>query len=153
MDPLTNPTPRPVAIGYVSSPDPAALDAQRDAVTDHARAEGYALAHILADRLDGYTISQVVETARLHKARLVIVPAGATLATAHAHLAHELEPCGAVCVVIDDAPAARDGPDPTHAPATAAAEPATATSRLTDALGRHVRPHTPRHAASTGQPS
>jgi hypothetical protein len=127
-------TPRPTAIGYASASTPEVLDEQRHAVTEYARVEGYALAQIVTDRFDGFTISQIVETARLHQARLVIVPADTTLATAHTRLTQELEPSGAACVLID-------------ACAAAALEPRTETTapRLTDALHRP----TPRHAART----
>ncbi|GAB3173068.1 hypothetical protein GCM10027059_43420 [Myceligenerans halotolerans] len=94
------------------------------------------MAQIVTDQCDGFTISQIIEAARLHEARLVIVPADTTLATARAQLGHELKPHGAACVVIDG-------------PAMTAVEPATAASRLTDALGRHSLPHMPRHAART----
>ncbi|MBE1874443.1 hypothetical protein [Myceligenerans pegani] len=133
---MTSTTPRPTAVGYVSASDPEVLDAQRHAVTEYARVEGFALAQIVTDRFDGFTLSQVVQAARLHEARLVIVPADTTLATAHARLVHELEPDGAACTVID-------------ASAAAAVQPRTdaVAPRLTDAL----RPRTARHAARTTQ--
>ncbi|WP_460701509.1 hypothetical protein [Myceligenerans halotolerans] len=125
------------------------LDRQREVVTAFARAEGYALAQIVTDRWDGFTISQILDAARLHEARLVIVPAGTTLATSHARLAHQLEPAGATCVVIPDAAGARDGLGVMPAPATPVVEPGTATSapRLSGPLGRHSLQ--PRHAART----
>ncbi|GAB3159166.1 hypothetical protein GCM10027059_05090 [Myceligenerans halotolerans] len=131
---MTPTMPRPTAVGYASASDPETLDQQRHAVTEHARIEGYALAQIVTDRFDGFTISQIVEAARLHEARLVIVPADTTLATASARLTHELEHHGAACVVIDDS-------------AMSAVEPRSAATapRLTDVLHRH----TPRHAART----
>lgn len=131
---MTPTAPRPTAVGYASASAPEVLDEQRHAVTEHARVEGYALAQIVTDRFDTFTISQIVEAARLHDARLVIVPADTTLATAQARLTHELEPSRAACVVID-------------ASAATAVEPRTAATapRLTDALHRH----TPRHAART----
>ncbi|GAB3159789.1 hypothetical protein GCM10027059_06540 [Myceligenerans halotolerans] len=143
--------PAPVAVAYVSASDPCTLDAQREAITVYVRTEGYALAQIVTDRYDGFTISQIAETARLHQARLVVVPACTSLATVHARLTDELEPTGAVCVVIDQTPGARDGPMATSPPATTAVGPrtATATHRLTDALGRHSFQHSPRHAART----
>ncbi|GAB3164677.1 hypothetical protein GCM10027059_21170 [Myceligenerans halotolerans] len=143
--------PAPVAVGYVSASDDGELDQQRATVTDYARTEGYALAQIVTDRFDGYTISQVLDAARRHEARLVTIPAATTLATAYALIAHELEPIGAACVVIGDTPEARDGPTATHEPATTAVEPGTPTAALrpTGALGRHALPHTPRHAART----
>lgn len=130
---MTPTMPRPIAVGYASASDPEALDQQRHAVTEHARIEGYALAQIVTDRFDTFTISQIVEAARLHEARIVIVPADTTLATASARLTHELEAHIAVCVVIDDTTAAVE-------PRTTATAP-----RLTDVLHRH----TPRHAART----
>ncbi|GAB3165245.1 hypothetical protein GCM10027059_22670 [Myceligenerans halotolerans] len=126
-------TAAPAAVGYVSAPDDEALCQQREAVTKHARAEGFALAQIVTDRFNGFTISQVLDAARVHDARLVIVPADTTLATARARIAHELEHSGAACAVIDDS-------------TTSAVEPRTMTTttpRLTDTLRRR----TPRHAA------
>lgn len=125
-------TAAPAAVGYVSASDDEALTEQREAITEHARAAGYALAQIVTDRFNGFTISQVLDAARVHDARLVIVPADTTLATARARLAHDLEPCGAACAVIEDC-AARTGE-----PGAVAVEP-----RLTEALRRR----TPRHAA------
>jgi hypothetical protein len=143
--------PAPVAVGYVSASAPEALDRQREAVTAYARVEGYALAQIVTDRRDGYTISQIVESARLHDARLVVVPTDTTLATVHDRLIHDLEPQGAACVVIGEPPAARDGPDAARPPASTAVGPATAIAapRLTGASGRHFLQHEPRHAART----
>ncbi|MBE1877755.1 hypothetical protein [Myceligenerans pegani] len=132
--------PAPVAVGYVSARGQDTLDAQRDAVTEHARVEGYALAQIVTDRFDGHTISQLIDTARRHGAQAVIVPAATTLASARARLAHELEADGAVCLLIDQ-------------PATTAVDPETTTTkasaRLTDAFPRHASRPTPRHAART----
>lgn len=125
------------AVGYVSSLDEAALDQQRAAVTEHARTGGFVLAQIVTDRFDGFTISQVLDVARVHDARLVIVPGATMLATARAWLAHELEPAGAVCVVIDDL-------------ATSGVEPETGAtaSRVTDTLQRC----TPRYVTRTDAP-
>jgi hypothetical protein len=143
--------PAPIAIGYASATDPAILDAQREAVTAYVRAEGYALAQIVTDRWDGFTISQLVEAARLHGARLVIIPAGTTLATVHDRLFHDLQPLQAVCVVIGEV-SARDGPEVVaRPPASTAVGPATAIAapRLTSAPGRHLLQHEPRHTART----
>jgi len=119
--------PTPVAVGYVCAPEGERLDEQRDAVTDYARVEGLALAQIVTDRFDTFTISQVVQTATFHDARLVIVPAEARLASVGNRVSHELEPDGAVCVVIG-------GPQPDTE----------RRSRLTDALPRRA---TPTHTA------
>jgi fructose-specific component phosphotransferase system IIB-like protein len=141
--------PVPIAIGYVSARDQNVLDEQRHAVTAYARVEGYALAHIVTDGFDRYTISQLVEAARLYDARLVIIPADTTLATVDGRLVHDLEPLNAGCVVIGKASAARDGPDTTSQTASTAAEPAAAAPRPPDSLGRHFHQHEPRHAART----
>ncbi|GAB3172547.1 hypothetical protein GCM10027059_42230 [Myceligenerans halotolerans] len=125
--------PAPVAVGYVSARDEGTLDAQRDAVTEHARAEGYALAQIVTDRFDGHTISQILDVAHRHDARAVIIPASTTLATTRTRLTHDLQPFGAICLVIDQ-------------PATTAVGPATTTTgapRLTNAFPRHSSRPTP----------
>lgn len=115
--------PSPVAVGYVCAIEGSALDAQRDAVTDYARDEGLALAQIVTDRFDTFTISQVVQTAKLHNARLVILPAQTRLASVRSRVAHELEPDGAVSVVIG-----------------ATGLDTVPRSRLTDALPRRTTP-------------
>lgn len=107
--------PSRVAVGYVCAVGGPALGEQREAVADYAKAEGIALAQIVTDRFDGFTISQVVETVRLHDARLVIVPAQARLATVRTRVTHELEPYGAACVVIGDAAASTARPQLTNA--------------------------------------
>ncbi|MCF4122999.1 hypothetical protein L1785_18650 [Antribacter sp. KLBMP9083] len=92
--------PAPVAVGYVCGRDAASLDRQRDAVTGHAREEGFALAQVVIDRFDTFTISQVVQAARLHDARVVIMPADVRLASVHRRVRRELERHGATCVVV-----------------------------------------------------
>ncbi|WP_125778124.1 hypothetical protein [Antribacter gilvus] len=117
--------PSPVAVGYVCAPEGDALEGQRDAVTDYARVEGLALAQIVTDRFDTFTISQVVQTAKFHNARLVILPAQARLASVRRRVALELEPDGATCVVIGDARPNEQRP-----------------ARLTDSLPRRTPPTT-----------
>ncbi|WP_125776180.1 hypothetical protein [Antribacter gilvus] len=95
-------------------------------MTDYAQVEGLALAQIVTDRFDTFTISQVVQTAKFHNARLVILLAQARLASVRSRVALELEPEGATCVVIGD-PAPR-------------AEQRQA--RLTDSLPRRTPPTT-----------
>jgi hypothetical protein len=116
-----------VAVAYVCAGEAADLDQQRAAVKGYARDEGLALAQILTDRFDGFTISQLVQTARFHDARLVIIPADARLATARARVAADLESHGAVCVVIGEKPAATTTERP----------------RLAEALPRCTIPMTP----------
>ncbi|MCF4119967.1 hypothetical protein L1785_03150 [Antribacter sp. KLBMP9083] len=121
-------SPSPVAVGYVCAPEGAGLDEQRDAVTEYARAEGLALAQVVTDRFDTFTISQVVQTVRYHDANVLVVAAGARLSTARPRLVHELEPDGASCVVLG------------HTPDATARR-----SRLTDTLPRRA---TPTHTAT-----
>lgn len=118
--------PSRVAVGYVCAVDVPTLGDQREAVIDYARAEGLTLAQVVTDPFDGFTISQVVETARLHDARLVIVPAQARLATVRARVTHELEPHGAACVVIGDAAATGGRPRFTDATPRKSHEPVAA---------------------------
>lgn len=119
--------PGPVAVAYVCAKEAADLDQQRTAVTGYARDEGLALAQIMTDRFDGFTISQLVETARFHDARLVIIPADARLATARVRVAADLESQGAACIVIGEKPAATT----------------TGRPRLAEALPRRTIPTTP----------
>ncbi|WP_125774326.1 hypothetical protein [Antribacter gilvus] len=126
----------PVAVGYVCAPEGEALDGQRDAVTDYARVEGLALAQIVTDRFDTFTISQVVQTAKFHNAHLVIVPAQARLASMRSRVAHELATEGGACIIIGNSPPGKERrprltealprripPTSTAAPSDAAAEP------------------------------
>ncbi len=94
---------RPTAIGYVSGPDSAALDRQRDLVTRHAQVEGLALERIMTDRFDGFTISQLVADVLATDARFVLIPDGVRMADAQARVALDLEAYGAACVVIGEA--------------------------------------------------
>ncbi len=89
-----------MAIGYVYGADDALLTWQRTEVARYVEAEGLALAEMLHDTGDGFTISQIVEAAQLLHARQVLLPADAHLADAHARLTLELSGHGAVCVVI-----------------------------------------------------
>lgn len=97
--------PKPLAVGYVCASDDEALARQRRAVVAYARDEDLALADVLADVRDGYTISQVVEAARLHGARYVLVAGEARMAEARSRVTTELEPHGAACVVVGPLPA------------------------------------------------
>ncbi|GAB4084026.1 hypothetical protein GCM10028784_06560 [Myceligenerans cantabricum] len=96
--------PSPVAVAYLCAREDGALDAQRDAVTKYARAEGLALAQVVTDRFDTFTISQVVQAVRFHDASLLVLPGDARLATARHRLVHELEPDGAACTVLGETP-------------------------------------------------
>ncbi|MFD2024039.1 MULTISPECIES: hypothetical protein [Promicromonospora] len=91
---------RPTALAYVSGPTEQALHDQRAVVTEHAAAEGLALERIVTDQFDMLTITQLVATARVCDARVVLIPAGARMAEASARVTRDLEPHGAVCVVI-----------------------------------------------------
>ncbi|WP_454859599.1 hypothetical protein [Promicromonospora soli] len=91
---------RPTAIAYVSGPA-AALEHQRDAATHYARAEGLALERFIDDVPDEVTISQLVEAALACGVRVVLIPAGARMAAVQERVMHDLEPHGAVCIVID----------------------------------------------------
>lgn len=93
-------TVRPTALAYVSGPTEQGLDDQRSVLSAYAKAEGLALEPDLTDPLDMLTISQLVATALACSTRIVLVAAGARMAEAHARLTHDLEPHGAVCVVI-----------------------------------------------------
>lgn len=89
--------PAPVAVGYVAG---LATSDQQKAVVDYATAEGIALAEVITDQNDILTISQVVEAARLHDAKLLLLPDDAPLSTALHGIEHSLSKHGAVCVVV-----------------------------------------------------
>ena len=96
--------PKPVAIGYVYGADDSLVTQQRAEVTRYVEAEGLALAEILHDTGDGFTISQIVEAAQLRHASQVLLPADAQLADARHRLTQDLADHGAVCVVIGEQP-------------------------------------------------
>ncbi|MBL0886200.1 hypothetical protein [Myceligenerans indicum] len=96
--------PSPVVVAYVCAREDDELDAQRNAVTQYARAEGLALAQVVTDRFDTFTISQVVQAVRFHDASLLVLPTDARLASARTRLVQELEPDGAACTVLGDTP-------------------------------------------------
>lgn len=91
---------RPTAIAYVSGEAKKVLDDQCRVVADYAKAEGFALEHVVEDQLDGFTISQLVADALAWDVRVVLIPAAARMAEAQARVTRDLEPHGAVCVVI-----------------------------------------------------
>jgi hypothetical protein len=91
---------RPTAVAYVSGPTKKSLASQRRLVAEHAAAEGLALEHIVDDRTDAVTIKQIVAGVRACGARVVLIPAAARLAKAQAQVTRDLEPHGAVCVVV-----------------------------------------------------
>lgn len=91
---------RPLALGYVGASQQAERDRQNEAVSGHAREEGFALADVLVDVRDGFTISAVVAAALLHEAKAVILPAETSMAAACKRLMAELTPHGVICHVI-----------------------------------------------------
>lgn len=95
---------RPTAIAYVSGQTKRALDHRCRVVTNHAAAEGLALEHIVRDRFEAVTIDQLVTHALARGASVLLMPAGTRLAEAQTRLTHDLEPHGAVCVVIGQRP-------------------------------------------------
>lgn len=113
--------PRPVAIGYVCGADDSLVTQQLAEVTRYVEAEGLALAEVLHDTGDGFTISQIVEAAQLRHASQVLLPADAHLADARHRLTQDLADHGALCVVIGEQPPAsarprlRPGRTETHA--------------------------------------
>jgi hypothetical protein len=108
--------PRPVAIGYVCGADESLVKRQHADVTRYIDAEGLALAEMLHDTGDGFTISQIVQAARLRHATQVVLPADARLVVARNRLTDDLAEHGAVCVVLHR-------PDPENADPGAAARP------------------------------
>ncbi|MCF4121279.1 hypothetical protein L1785_09820 [Antribacter sp. KLBMP9083] len=95
--------PAPVAVGYTVATTPDAAFRQCEAIEEYARTEGIALAQIVTDDHDTITISQVAETARLHEAQLVLIPAGVVLAEVREGITDALAPLGAACVVVGHA--------------------------------------------------
>ncbi|MBL0888624.1 hypothetical protein [Myceligenerans indicum] len=91
-----------VAVGY-------ARDAAQLAVVQiHARDHGYLLAHVIEDRRDAATISQLTKHAMDERAEVVILPGDALLSAARKRLEKELAAVGAACVVLG-APSAPAG--------------------------------------------
>ncbi|MDR7381167.1 hypothetical protein [Promicromonospora iranensis] len=84
----------------MSGPSEQALDDQRNVLRAYAAAEGLALEPDLADPSDTLTISQVVAAVQARGTRIVLIAAGAHMAETQARMTHDLEPYGAVCVVI-----------------------------------------------------
>jgi hypothetical protein len=103
---------RPTAVAYVSGPTKKSLSRQRRIVTEHAAAEGLALEHIVDDPADLVTISELVADVRACGAWAVLIPAGASMAMAQARVASDLEPHGAVCVVVGGPRAAAASQNP-----------------------------------------
>ncbi|GAB3170456.1 hypothetical protein GCM10027059_36930 [Myceligenerans halotolerans] len=66
----------------------------------HARDHGYRLAHVVEDRRDAATISQLTQHAADHDAGLVILPGDAILSAARTRLEKELAGLGAACIVL-----------------------------------------------------
>jgi hypothetical protein len=93
--------PRPVAIGYICGADDFLVKRQHADVTRYIEAEGLALAEMLHDKGDGFTISQIVQAAQLRHATQVVLPADARLVVARNRLTDDLAEHGAVCVVLD----------------------------------------------------
>lgn len=91
---------RPIALGYVSARNHAERDRQNATLKRHARAAGLRLIRTVSDDRGGWTISQLLKTARDHDADVVLLPAAVALAEAHARLATEL---GGRCVVVEGA--------------------------------------------------
>lgn len=119
--------PRPVAIGYVCGSDDSLVKRQHADVTRYIEAEGLALAEMLHDKGDGFTISQVVEAAQLRHATQVVLPADARLVVARSRLTDDLAEHGAVCVVLD-----RPGPEDADPGAAPRPVPILAQSRPTE---------------------
>jgi hypothetical protein len=95
--------PRPTAVGYVSAPDDAERDRQRDALTGYAKAEGLHLAGTFTDPRNGWTISQLLEVVDDLEATCVLIPSGVHLAQASARVSADLANRSARCVVVDAA--------------------------------------------------
>ncbi|WP_454860115.1 hypothetical protein [Promicromonospora soli] len=124
--------PRPVAIGYVCGADDSLVKRQHADVTRYIEAEGLALAEILHDTGDGFTISQIVQAAQLRHARQVVLPADARLVVARNRLIDDLAEHGAVCVVLDQ-------PDPKNTDPGASARPVPILARSRPAGSRPTK--------------
>lgn len=125
---------RPVAIGYVCGADDASVKQQRSDVTRYTEAEGLALAEVLHDESDGFTISQIVQAAHLRHATQVVLPADVQLVMARSRLVHDLAEQGAVCVVLDQPDTKRPAPETTTHPVPFLARSRPAGSRPTKAI-------------------
>ncbi|GAB3170981.1 hypothetical protein GCM10027059_38440 [Myceligenerans halotolerans] len=83
-----------VAVGYARNASQLAV------VQTHARDHGYLLAHVVDDRRDAATISQLTKQAMDQGAEVVILPGDAILSAARKRLEKELTSVGARCVVL-----------------------------------------------------
>lgn len=93
--------PKPVAMAYLGGRNQQDRARQHAIVATYARAEGYTLADDLVDVRDGTTISELVTSARLQGATVVIVPGETRMAGVEVRLSQDLEPYGITCLVID----------------------------------------------------
>ena len=105
---------KPVALAYVGGREQQGRDRQSKAVADYARVEGYTLSDVLIDEKDGITISELVESARLRGASVVIVPVETRMARVGTRLAQELEPHSIAGLVIGVASASVSPATTTH---------------------------------------
>ncbi|GAB3170558.1 hypothetical protein GCM10027059_37270 [Myceligenerans halotolerans] len=83
-----------VAVGYARDA------AQLAVVQSHARDHGYLLVHVVEDRRDTATISQLTQHAMDQSTEVVILPGDALLSAARKKLEKELAGVGAACVVL-----------------------------------------------------
>ncbi|GAB3170709.1 hypothetical protein GCM10027059_37580 [Myceligenerans halotolerans] len=114
-----------VAVGYARDA------AQLAVVQSHARDQGYLLAHVVVDRHDAATISQLTQHAADRSAEVVILHGDAILSAARKKLEKELAGLGAACVVLG-AP---------NSPTRAVFERVRPRRDLDTARGRHSKEH------------